>query len=233
MAGIDSRVQPADASLFVSTPKANEFSRQRTILPSKKFWCLFLQTLDLKANSSSLHEFSKAIVYHRKYLDESAFRPAQTGGPQRAEKGRDGSYLVQLTAGIAYPLSLAWVRRVKRSSPVTTPGGTRSLRSVIVTAKGREGRVRFVLFQVMAKRKKTIRALGRKKTDKYKSTANLPESRKVWYCAVFDAPVRPPPIKRSHVVSTNQCPTLTTTARHDVFAGKSRRREVCAPHVLI
>lgn len=40
-------------------------------------------------------------------------------------------YLVQFTAGMAYPLVRACVRRVRRSSPVTTPGGTISARDMV------------------------------------------------------------------------------------------------------
>jgi hypothetical protein len=42
------------------------------------------------------------------------------------------TYVVQLKAGMAYPLSLACFKSLSRLSPQTTPGGTMSLREDMI-----------------------------------------------------------------------------------------------------
>ena len=43
-----------------------------------------------------------------------------------------GAYLVQFTAGMAYPLARACSTRLYKSSPVTTPAGTISLKDAMI-----------------------------------------------------------------------------------------------------
>ena len=43
-----------------------------------------------------------------------------------------GAYLVQFTAGMAYPLARACSNRLYKSSPVTTPAGTISLKDAMI-----------------------------------------------------------------------------------------------------